>query len=114
MAYFLSWKRGAMRTVGLGSLDHTVRTISPVRTGLVLAAVIGLWHLSWSLLVALGWAQPFIDFIFWLHFLKPVYVVQAFDPVRAMLLVAVTALFGFIVGSVFGLLWNWSRRTMTG
>jgi hypothetical protein len=52
-----------MRAVGLESIDHTVRRISPVRTGLVLAAVIGLWHLSWSLLVALGGAQPFIDFI---------------------------------------------------
>ena len=77
--------------------------INPVRSGLVLGAVIGLWHLSWSLLVALGWAQPFVDFVFWMHFIKPVYVIQAFAPI-------VTALFGFVVGSVFGLLWNWFHR----
>jgi hypothetical protein len=81
--------------------------VNPFRIGLVLGAVIGLWHLSWSVLVALGLAQPFIDFIFWMHFIKPVYVIQAFDPVTAAILVVVTAVMGFAVGAIFGVLWNW-------
>jgi hypothetical protein len=85
-------------------------TINPVRAGLVLSAVIGLWHLSWSLLVALGWAQSFVDFIFWIHFVKPVYVVETFNPGRAAILVAVTAAIGFVIGSVFAVLWNWVHR----
>lgn len=85
-------------------------TINPVRAGLVLGAVIGLWHLSWSLLVALGWAQSFVDFIFWIHFIKPVYVVETFNPGRAAILVAVTAAIGFVIGSVFAVLWNWVHR----
>ena len=28
-------------------------TISPIKSGLVLGAVIGLWHLVWSLMVAI-------------------------------------------------------------
>jgi hypothetical protein len=39
-------------------------TINPIKAGLVLGAVLGLWHLTWSLLVASGWTQPFIDIAF--------------------------------------------------
>jgi MFS superfamily sulfate permease-like transporter len=85
-------------------------TVNPFRIGLVLGAVIGLWHLSWSVLVAFGLAQPFIDFIFWMHFIKPVYVIQAFDPITAAILVVVTAVMGFVIGAIFGVLWNWLHR----
>jgi hypothetical protein len=85
-------------------------TVNPFRIGLVLGAVIGLWHLSWSVLVAFGLAQPFIDFIFWMHFIKPVYVIQAFDPITAAILVVVTAVIGFVIGAIFGALWNWLHR----
>jgi hypothetical protein len=80
--------------------------IDPTKSGLVLGAVIGLWHLTWSLLVALGWAQPFIDFVFWMHFIRPVYVIQAFNPTIATILVVVTAGIGFVIGSVFAVLFH--------
>ena len=85
-------------------------TISPIRCGLVFGAVFGLWHLSWSLLVALGWAQSFIDFVFWMHFIKPIYVIRAFDPMTAIVLIVVTAVIGFVIGGVFGVLWNWFHQ----
>jgi hypothetical protein len=80
--------------------------ISPNRTGLVLGALLGSWHLLWSLLVALGLAQPLIDFLFWIHFIKPVYVIEPFALMRAAILVIVTATIGYVSGFVFALLWN--------
>lgn len=76
------------------------------KAGLVLCAVIGGWHLCWSALVALQWAQPVIDFVFWIHFIKPIYVIEPFEIVRAAILLIVTAGVGFFVGSVFALMWN--------
>jgi hypothetical protein len=84
--------------------------ISPNRAGLVLGALLGGWHLLWSLLVALGVAQPLIDFLFWIHFIKPVYVIEPFAIGRAAILVLVTAGIGYITGFVFALLWNRLHR----
>ena len=92
------------------ALSISPSTIDPLRSGFALGAVVGLWHLSWSLLVAFGWAQPFIDFIFWMHFIKPVYVVQGFTSTTAVILVVLTTLMGFVVGWIFGTLWNWLHR----
>lgn len=80
--------------------------MSVAKTGLVLGIVIGAWHLCWSILVALGWAQPVIDFVFWMHFIKPVYVIEPFELPRAAILLIVTAGVGFLIGSAFAMVWN--------
>jgi hypothetical protein len=89
------------------------RGTPPIRanhTGLVTAALFAVWHLVWSAFVATGVAQPVIDFVFWMHFIKPVYVVEPFSAGRAVTLVVVTAIVGYILGSAFALLWNRVRR----
>lgn len=83
------------------------RGTSPHRLGLVLAMFIGGWHIIWSLLVLLGWAQPLINFIFWLHFITPPYQVGAFVVWRAIVLIAVTTTVGYVFGRVIGAIWNW-------
>jgi len=71
--------------------------IGVAKAGLVLGSVIGVWHLCWSALVAAGVAQVVIDFIFWIYFIKPVYVIEPFEIDRAAMLVVVTAGLGFAI-----------------
>jgi len=85
--------------------------ISVTKAGLVLGTLVGGWHLCWSLLVAWHLAQPVIDFVFWMHFIKPVYVIEPFELVRAEILLVVTAGAGFLIGSIFALIWNALRKT---
>jgi len=64
------------------------------------------WHLLWSLLVLLGWAQPLLDFIFWAHMIKSIYVVKAFDPIAALTLIVIAFISGYAFGFVGAILWN--------
>jgi hypothetical protein len=81
------------------------------KAGLVLATVVGGFHLCWTILIALGWAQAVIDFVFWMHFIKPLYVIEPFEFARAVMLVAMTGGMGFLMGSVFALVWNALHKT---
>ena len=47
-----------------------------------------------------------MDFIFWLHFIRPVYMVERFEPIRVIGLVLLTGTVGDTIGSAFALLWN--------
>jgi hypothetical protein len=85
--------------------------LSTNTTGLVVGAMLGGMHLFWSLLVAAGWGQPILNFIFWMHFIKPIYLVESFELTRAIMLVVVTTGIGFIVGWAAAWLWNRFRTT---
>ncbi|MBK5198414.1 MAG: hypothetical protein JJE37_09065 [Methyloceanibacter sp.] len=67
-----------------------------------------------SRLVGAGsaWLGAALDrlYIFWIHFIKPVYVIEPFELVRAAILVLVTGAIGYVTGLVFGLLWNRLHR----
>ena len=84
--------------------------IKPNKVGLVIAGLIGGWHLVWAILVATGWAQPLINFIFWAHMIRPIYVVGPFDPVAAATLLVITFFSGYVFGYVGGSLWNRLHR----
>ena len=80
--------------------------INPNKVGLVLAALMGGWHILWSLLVLFGGAQPFLDFIFWIHMLRSIYIVKTFDPIAALSLVLITSFFGYITGYIGAVVWR--------
>lgn len=77
-----------------------------LKTGIALGIVFGIWHLCWSILVALDFAQPFINFVFWMHFIKPIYIIEPFEIVRATILLIITSCIGFSFGVLFALTWN--------
>lgn len=76
------------------------------KTGLIVGAFMGLWHVAWSILVVLGLAQWLLDFIYKVHFLNNPFTVAAFSASKALALIVVTAIIGYIAGSAFALLWN--------
>ena len=84
--------------------------VNPFKLGLVFAIFLALFHACWAALVATGFAQKLIDFVLWIHFIAPVYRVEPFEPVRAAILVGVTAGVGLVGGIVGGAIWNAFRR----
>jgi hypothetical protein len=83
------------------------RRINRNKAGVVVGSLMGLWHLMWALLVAFGVAQSVIDWIFRLHFIRPPYTITAFNVVTAVTLIVVTSIIGFVMGWLFGAIWNW-------
>jgi len=80
--------------------------INKNRAGLVggiLAAVI---HAVWALVVVLGIAQIFLDWIFPLHFLNSVYSITSFSIVSALLLVVMGFVGGYVSGWLFAAVVN--------
>jgi hypothetical protein len=81
-------------------------TVSIPKAGLALGVLMGGLHAVWAALVAVGWAQPFLDFIFRLHFIDPPYHVGVFDLTTAAALVGVTFLLGLAGGGALAIVWN--------
>lgn len=75
-------------------------------TGLMLGAFLGLVHLLWAILVAAGFGQSFLDFVYKIHFLNNPFTVAPFDIGKAALLVILTAFIGYIGGWLLTFLWE--------
>jgi hypothetical protein len=61
-------------------------------------------HFCWVILVALGIAQPLLDYVFKLHMLNSPFEVQPFSLLLATGLVGITFLIGCIYGALFYLI----------
>ncbi len=81
--------------------------INQNRVALFFGTVAALVHVVWSVLVAGGWAQGFVDWIMARHFVTGGYTVGAFDFGGSVFLVALTFVIGCIDGYILATLWNW-------
>ncbi len=80
------------------------------KLGLVAGIWLGLMHAAWAILVWVGVAEWFWDWVLGLHFLSVSFVMMDFNLWRALLLVVVTGVLGYIFGWVLGLVWNWAAK----
>lgn len=88
--------------------------ISPWRTAVAIGAAVGIFHMAWAALVAVGWAQVVIELILRLHFIDLQVRVAPFQLGTAITLVAVTSALGAVGGAVFAGLWNWLHDGSAG
>lgn len=83
-----------------------MREVRPHKFGLVLGLVVSGMHLLWAIAIALGFAQPLLDWIYWLHMLSNPFQVAPFNVVTAGMLVIVTFVVGYAMGWVIATVWN--------
>lgn len=87
-----------------------MQILNPNKTGLAFGLLLAAWHAIWSVFVALGWAQAIVDFVFWMHMIKPVYVIGPFSFWIGLILITVTGALGYIGGFILAAVWNWLHR----
>lgn len=83
-----------------------MKKLSEHQVGIALGAFFGLAHAVWALAVYMGFAQAWVDFVLDLHFLENPFVIAAFTLQKAVILVMVTSVVGYVAGFVFAKVWN--------
>jgi len=79
-------------------------------TALMFGTFAALVHIIWSLVVFLGFAKSYLDWMLGLHFLNNPFRVAPFNITTALILIAATFVIGCFVGSLFAWVWNYLRR----
>ena len=80
--------------------------INKNKTGLTFGFLISFMHLVWSVLVATGLAQLYLDFIFKIHMLSLNITVLPFSLTKALVLIIVTFVVGYVFGWFMAFFWN--------
>ena len=83
-----------------------MHTLNTQKVALTVGGFAATVHLVWSVIVALGWGQGLLNFIFRLHMIAPAPTVGPFSLGHAIVLVIVTGIVGYIAGFVFATIWN--------
>lgn len=84
-----------------------MRHISIAKTAMAVGTVFAAWHTMWVVLVGVGWATAFLNFILELHFLKIDFQLAPYSAFTALSLIAITFCLGALMGAIFAVVWNW-------
>jgi hypothetical protein len=76
------------------------------KPALVVGLFVAAMHAFWSLSVALGIGQMYLNWIFPLHFLDNLYTVNAFNLLTSLLLVVVAFVTSYVATLLFVWLWK--------
>ena len=68
--------------------------------------MLGGFHLLWSVLVFLVWAQPLVNFSMWAHMIQSGPVFGPFDVVAALTVIVIASVIGYCVGYILATVWN--------
>ena len=82
---------------------------TPLKAALIGGFTLSALHTCWIMIVASGWAQPLLDFIFKLHMLNSPFIVQPFSVVLSLELITLT----FVIGAFYGLVFSIIRKLLT-
>ena len=80
--------------------------IKPVKAGMAVGGTAVVMHIIWAVIVALGWGQGFLNFVFTAHMVRPQFVVGSFDFATTLMLLVLVGLVGYVVGFIFANVWN--------
>ena len=76
------------------------------KTGLTFGFLFSSLHLIWSILVAFGIAQTLLNFILSVHMINMPIMVTPFDLIKALTLIVVIFIVGYVFGWLMAFFWN--------
>ncbi len=85
------------------------------RVGLAFGVFLAIVHAVWALLIAVVPVQfqKFLNWLFLVHALEPYWMLTQFVFLNAVLLVAVTFVFGYIFGYLFAAIFDMMHKAST-
>lgn len=82
--------------------------------GLAFGGTLAIVHAVWSVIIALGYGQSLLDWIFGLHMISSGFAVMPFSFGRAITLVIFTFVVGYVIGWLLAAIWNWAGTACMG
>lgn len=82
--------------------------------GLALGGLFVVIHAVWALIVATGYGQALLDWIFGLHMISTGFAVMPFSMTKTLILLVVAFVAGYVLGWILSAIWNWAGCTCMG